>query len=97
MKNHPTSLHIDASPFSSIGKLASTHGGEDAPKKQYITAINSKCTEVGKDFKGKSCAKIISATFSYHRKTVPLYAMHDDQSNKTLAKKELFDFLNKHS
>ena len=79
---------MDTSPSSSIGKLASTHDREDPPKEQHISFINSKCTEVSNDFKGKSCARIIPATVTYQGKAVPLYAMLEDQIIKTLAKKE---------
>eukprot|EP00105_Crassostrea_gigas_P029236 XP_011451108.1 PREDICTED: uncharacterized protein LOC105344894 [Crassostrea gigas] len=94
---HTTSLHVDSSPAPTTGRASSVHGGEEAPrrqqvtKEQHVTTINSNCTEVGKEFKGKSCARIVPATVTYDGRAVSLYAMLDDQSNKTLAKKELFD------
>ncbi|XP_052694839.1 uncharacterized protein LOC128173163 [Crassostrea angulata] len=97
---HTTSLHVDSSPAPTTGRASSVHGGEEAPrrqqvtKEQHVTTINSNCTEVGKEFKGKSCARIVPATVTYDGRAVSLYAMLDDQSNKTLAKKELFDLLN---
>lgn len=79
---------MDTLPASIDRTSTLVHGAEEAPKEQHVTTINSKGTEVGKYFKGKSCARIVPATVIYHGKAISPYAMLDDQSNKTLAKKE---------
>lgn len=94
---HTTSLHVDTLPASTDRTPTLVHGGEETPKEQHVTTINSNCTEVGKYFKGKSCARIVPATVTSQGKAISCYAMFDDQSNKTLAKKELFDSLNIHT
>lgn len=70
---HTTTLRVDTLPASTDRTPTIVHGGEEAPKEQHVTTINSKCTEVGKDFKGKSCARIVPATVTYQGKAVSLY------------------------
>ena len=57
----------------------------------------SKCTEIcGDTFGGKSCSKIVLVKV-YHRddpqRFIKTYAILDDQSNKTLARSDLFHML----
>lgn len=66
---HTTLLHVDTFPASTDRTPTPVHGGEEAPKERHVTTINSKCTEVGRYFKGKSCARIVPATVSYQGKT----------------------------
>lgn len=79
---------MDTLPASTDWTPTLVHGGEEAPKEQHVTTINSKCTEIGKHFKGKPCARIVPVTVTYQGKAISLYAMLDDQSNKTLSSKE---------
>lgn len=59
-----------------------------------VSQVNAVCTEICGNFKGKSCAKIV--LISIHHKhsqhpPVSVYAILDEQSNKSLAKPELFE------
>lgn len=58
--------------------------------------INNKCTTVcGDSFSRRSCAKTVLVNV-YHKSDpneLTLYAIVDDQSNCTLAKSELFDYI----
>lgn len=80
---HPTALHPPESQRQ--------NGGEGAN-------ILSKCTAVcGEQFTGRSCAKAVLV--DVYPKGTPsqrlrIYALIDDQSNTTLARSELFDFMN---
>ncbi|XP_056017477.1 uncharacterized protein LOC130053871 [Ostrea edulis] len=69
------------------------HGGEDEPPASQ--SVNNKCTEICQgDFKGKSCAKIVLVTVTHSAfpdRRFRTYAILDDQSNRTLAQKDLFD------
>ena len=62
-------------------------------KGQEITAVN-KCTQIcGDSFGGKSCAKIVLVKLSNcHRPYTceNMYAIIDDQSNRTLANSTFF-------
>lgn len=77
---HPTGLHIDE---------VKGHGGE-----RQEEAVTTKCTQMcGDGFKGRSCAKIVLVRV--HPRGKPhlsrsMYAIVDDQSNKSLAKSEFF-------
>ena len=86
-------------------KLHSTlmHNSDKQPKaqdslsKKDSTNIVNKCTEVcGDDSGGKSCAKIIPVNIylaDSPENVVKCYAILDEQSNKSLARPELFTLL----
>ena len=83
-RNHATVMHLGTT---------QAHGGEP-PKFSKNESITSKCTEVcGDVFGGKSCAKIVLVDVSYQNQSMRAYAILDDQSNKSLARPELFDKL----
>ncbi len=94
---HPTALHSGQAPWLSKPSLhLEQHGGE----KEAIshTEVSPKCTEVcGGGLKGKSCSKICLVNVypdgnpSKYRR---MYAMLDDQSNRSLARSEFFDMFN---
>ncbi|XP_062566124.1 uncharacterized protein LOC134228483 [Saccostrea cucullata] len=89
--HHPTALHrppdSQATPEQNGGERI-LKGGEQ---------ILSKCTAVcGAHFQGRSCAKAVLVNVypkDDPEKCLTLYALIDDQSNATLAKPELFDFM----
>ena len=89
---HPTALHKP-----DIWTTSEKHGGERRGKDGEI-GILSKCTAVcGKQFSGRSCAKAVLVNVypkGEPNKCLTLYALIDDQSNVTLARSELFDFMN---
>lgn len=66
--------------------------------KGQIQSVNSKCTQIcGGSFSGKSCAKTVLVKVypkGQHEKAVRMYAILDDQSNRTLARSNFFQLLN---
>ncbi|XP_071139321.1 uncharacterized protein [Mytilus edulis] len=93
--DHPTALHIKNRDQQSTEP--SGHGGEPVDVEHEVqTPIQSACTQICMDkFGGKSCAKIIPV--EVYRSDNPdrrlkVYALMDDQSNRTLGKSELFDY-----
>ena len=72
-------------------------GGEGQQKVKEDN-VDSKCTEVCGDNlqAGKSCAKIVSVNVYHEDNKSPkkLYALIDDQSNRTLASPKFFDMFN---
>ncbi|XP_071123362.1 uncharacterized protein [Mytilus edulis] len=98
-KQHTTALHITrlqkpASSQSSSPKQA--YGGEPIESAETkATSVNSTCTEICKDtYSGKSCVKILPVNV-YHKdnqyKVIRMYAIIDDQSNRSLASPEFFN------
>ena len=98
-KQHTTALHITrpqqpANSQSSSPKQA--YGGEPIESAETkATSVNSTCTEICKDtYSGKSCAKILPVNV-YHKdnqyKVIRMYAIIDDQSNRSLASPEFFN------
>ncbi|XP_052062914.1 uncharacterized protein LOC127702663 [Mytilus californianus] len=98
-KQHTTALHITkpqqpASSHSSPPKQA--YGGEPTESAETkSTSVNSTCTEICKDiYSGKSCAKILPVNVYYkdnQDKVIRMYAIIDDQSNRSLASPEFFN------
>lgn len=41
---------MDTLPASTDRTPTPVHGGEEAPKEEHVTTINSKCAEVDEDF-----------------------------------------------
>ena len=71
-------------------------GGERT--KGQNQSVNSKCTQIcGGSFSGKSCAKTVLVNVypkGQQEKAVRIYAILDDQSNRTLARSDFFELLN---
>lgn len=94
-ENHCTALHPDSPPSVSQASVPSIdHGGEgEAPFSS--PSVNSACTEIcGKGLTAKSCSKICLVQVYQKGKrenAVKMYAMLDDQSNRSLAKSEFFE------
>lgn len=74
-------------------------GGENTTASDR--SVTSNCTTLcGKEFSGRSCGKILLVDIypdGKPEKAVTVYAILDDQSNGSLASKELFDRLDKFS
>lgn len=99
--DHATALHVHKD--RNQRNVGSTkHGGEPSndsgqgQDKGPEKTVNAKCTQICHDrFGGKSCAKIVLVNVFLrdepHRK-LQVYALLDDQSNRTLGKSELFDY-----
>ncbi|XP_077385858.1 uncharacterized protein LOC144023832 [Festucalex cinctus] len=96
---HLSALHPGAPPWKPAPpKPSSEHGGEEKNEDTPELSVNSLCTEVcGDNLTGKSCSKICLVKV-YPAKNpesaVTMYAMLDDQSNRSLARSELFDLFN---
>jgi hypothetical protein len=82
------------SPYTCHGGEQQHGEGSTAPQDPEV---NAKCTQICSDkFSGKSCAKTILATIYPSDRpdlAVKVYAILDDQSNKSLVKSELLDAL----
>ncbi|XP_058881751.1 uncharacterized protein LOC131737334 [Acipenser ruthenus] len=93
---HVTALHPGPAPWTLKGP-DSEHGGEEEGEKPP-SDVNSKCTEVcGEGLSPKSCSKIcLIKVFpkGNSERSARVYAILDDQSNKSLARSEFFDLFN---
>ena len=88
--NHHTALHDDGEEAQKKAKQAKS---DVQPQEE---PVNSKCTYICGQGVGKSCAKILPVkVFSTHdpANIVRVYAILDDQSNRSLARPELFNHL----
>lgn len=94
--NHPTALHIKSRPDSDQ-QQSPMHGGEPTNQSELQHhSISSRCTQICfNKFGSKSCAKIVlvkAYCSDNPSQKMQLYAMLDDQSNRTLGKSQLFDY-----
>ncbi len=97
-EGHNTALHPGPPPWTakSTGPAAQ-HGGEDetTPAESIPAEVTTHCTSVcGRDLSGRSCSKICLVKVSqtgHPERAVRLYAILDDQSNRSLARPEFFD------
>ena len=96
---HNTALHPGPAPWPEVDP-ASEHGGEGdgaSPQSQ----VTNKCTKVcGGELTDRSCSKIclVKVFPAGHReKAVKLYAIIDEQSNRSLVRPQFFDMFNDHS
>ena len=104
--DHTTAMHIFKNRDTNTNSYTG-HGGEKTSSsvvKNVTTSItntegnqnvNSKCTQICQNaFGGKSCAKIVLVNVWHalsDKPPVRVYAIIDEQSNCSLARKELFD------
>jgi len=91
---HPTALHVTSeSTFGRSTRLSSVidYGGEEN-KRTLVNSVIS--TDIcGVNFAGKWCAKIILVKVypkGQPEKVIMTYATFDDQSDRSLAKSDLF-------
>ncbi|XP_075530085.1 uncharacterized protein LOC142563417 [Dermacentor variabilis] len=92
-ERHATALHAGNVNHKSP---AAHHDSEDVGRDQdSALEVSSKCTEVcGQSGGGKSCSKICLVKVSHPTQphnTEKMYAILDDQSNRSLARTEFFD------
>nr|XP_054593164.1 uncharacterized protein LOC129160055 [Nothobranchius furzeri] len=96
-ENHHTALHQE--PRKGVNALHEHGGEDDEPTEQ--PKVNSKCTEVcGSEWTDRSCSKIclVKVYPAGHRdKAVKLYAILDEQSNRSLVRSHFFDVFNDQS
>ena len=104
-EHHTTALHVKKENKSQTNQHSrlpvSDNSGEFAKstdKPSPLTSVKSKYTEIGKDqYRGKSCAKILPVDVfnkSNPNETVRMYAIIDDQSNRSLASPDFFRIFN---
>ena len=103
-KQHTTALHVTKAspqpgPYSSSHQPLQQHGGEprNSDKSQSVSNVNSSCTEVCNSYRGNSCAKILQVNVFQKdnpSETHKMYAIIDDQSNRSLASPAFFDMFN---
>ncbi|KAL1259106.1 hypothetical protein QQF64_009683 [Cirrhinus molitorella] len=94
---HPSALHPGKAPWLAKPSLSSElHDGEE--EEISHTEVSPKCTEVcSVALKGKSCSKICLVKVypdGHPSKYRRMYAMLDDQSNRSLVRSEFFDMFN---
>ncbi|MES9882784.1 MAG: hypothetical protein ABW185_18100 [Sedimenticola sp.] len=96
---HSTAMHVDNYQGRSTANANPTqpppdHGGEPTE------TVSSKCTQIcGSKVGGKSCAKMVLVNVypdGHPEDAIKTYAILDEQSNRSLAKTELFDDLDIH-
>ncbi|XP_061908561.1 uncharacterized protein LOC133653372 isoform X2 [Entelurus aequoreus] len=95
-EKHCTALHPGPAPWLRVTEPAAEYGGEsDSAKSEEIT---SKCTQVcGVNEAGRSCSKISLVKVypaGHPEQAVRLYAIHDEQSNRSLVCPEFFELFN---
>jgi hypothetical protein len=107
-KQHITLMHGDIPQKSDGGERPSvdynkSQSNKDSSSTLPKQVVQSSCTEICKDsfnFEGKSCAKIIPVVVypEGHREIqTKMYAMLDDQSNRSLARGTFFEHFDIHA
>ncbi|XP_053323801.1 uncharacterized protein LOC128497662 [Spea bombifrons] len=94
--DHRTALHPGPAPWSSQSTSSDTkHGGEEGSTATTSPVVTSQCTEVCKGtLDSRSCSKICLVRVypkGHKDKAVKMYAILDDQSNRSLARSTFFD------
>ncbi|XP_039885710.1 uncharacterized protein LOC120732292 [Simochromis diagramma] len=98
-ERHITALHPNPRPQRAESLVASEgYGGEEREGEASVANVTSKCTEVCGDSVGsRSCSKICLVRVypaGQPEKAVKMYAVLDEQSNRSLAKTYFFDIFN---
>ena len=96
---HPSAMHPGPAPWSRNEHTEQTPEDEQSGEGEEPTSpvVTSKCTEIcGGAPKPRSCSKICLVNM-YHAdhpsKSLRVYAVLDDQSNRSLVKSQFFDLL----
>ncbi|KAK3096719.1 hypothetical protein FSP39_002652 [Pinctada imbricata] len=91
---HASPMHVDVD--NNPVKGVQPHGGEDTDE-----TLSTKCTLLcGEEFTGRSCSKTLLVKVfpsGQPEKAVKVYAIIDEQSNRTLVRSELLDQLGERS
>ena len=99
-EKHHTALHPGPAPWTEEENPAPEHGGEGEEIRPQAH-VTTKCTEVcGGDLANRSCSKIclVRVHPAGHRdKAVKLYAILDEQSNRSLVRSQFFEVFNDQS
>lgn len=99
-ERHCAALHPGPAPWQTEPEPntepSAEHGGE--PDNAQPDEITSKCTQVcGENEADRSCSKICLVKVypvGCPDKAVPLYAIHEEQSNRSLVRPEFFELFN---
>ncbi|XP_034057918.1 uncharacterized protein LOC117536928 [Gymnodraco acuticeps] len=99
-ERHHTALHPGPAPWMEEVVPAPEHGGEEE-KTSPPPHVTTKCTNVcGGDLAGRSCSKIclVNVYPSGHKdKAIKLYAILDEQSNRSLVRSQFFEMFSDQS
>ncbi|XP_012819273.2 uncharacterized protein LOC105947440 [Xenopus tropicalis] len=91
---HVSALHPGPAPWSVRPPEGSDHGGEGKDNGAEAT-VTTTCTEVcGGDLRDRSCSKICLVSVyptGQKNRAIKLYAILDDQSNRSLVRSEFFE------
>nr|XP_054607369.1 uncharacterized protein LOC129167170 [Nothobranchius furzeri] len=94
-------MHLDPTPQVPTRASPPTSDGGEEESAGSITAVNSQCTQVcGTGRIGRSCAKICLVRVYYHgqrERAANVYAILDDQSNRSLARSDFFNLFDVNS
>ncbi|XP_017275504.2 uncharacterized protein LOC108249317 [Kryptolebias marmoratus] len=95
-EKHCSALHPGPAPWQREIEPAVDHGGE--PDSKEPEEITSSCTQVcGTNEASRSCSKICLVQVypaGCPQQAVKLYAIHDEQSNRSLVRPEFFELFN---
>lgn len=93
-ERHNTALHPGPAPWIEVKDPAPDHGGEEVETLPQ-SDITAKCTKVcGGDLMDRSCSKICLVKVypaGNREKAVKLYAILDEQSNRSLVRSQFFE------
>ena len=93
-EKHNTALHPGPAPWTQEADPAPEHGGEDG-ENSPPSQVTTKCTEVcGGELADRSCSKICLVRVfpaGHREKAVKLYAILDEQSNRSLVRSQFFE------
>ena len=99
-KSHASAMHAaDQTEAKTPVRPVESHGGEHIETPGGLSSsITAKCTQICHEpFGGKSCAKTVLVNVypdGLPDKAKRMYAMIDDQSNRSLARSDFFTFFN---
>ncbi|XP_055061241.2 uncharacterized protein [Misgurnus anguillicaudatus] len=97
---HNTALHPGPAPWQQEAGPASEHGGE-GDEASAQSQVTNKCTKVcGGELTDRSCSKIclVKVFPAGHReKAMTLYAVMDEQSNRSLVRSQFFEMFHDQS
>lgn len=91
---HPAAFHEEPSESQNSGRYAVKNREGNPYEGESRPMVSSACTKV--HGASKSCAKIVPvriSTISNPRKSMLVYAIIDDQSNRSLATSSIFDYV----
>ncbi|XP_056016958.1 uncharacterized protein LOC130053620 [Ostrea edulis] len=99
-KRHATAMHPDQGPSNVTASVSTVADGGER-KLPTKSTVDSKCTELCEQtLCGRSCAKVVPVRvypLGNKDSAVRMYAIIDEQSNRTLARSEFFNLFDTHN